>query len=238
VPGATCVPGNCPDARLAVNAGIGNRSQVIRNSSGFMVRLLPDFANANGADISGLDLNASYRFDTDWGNWRVGLQAAWIETYEVEVPNSTGGTTIIDGVGNYNFLNPVARPLPEFKVNGTLSWSRDNHRVFALVRWVDELESDVPAGTRGFFAATARLAGNNSVADDLADTKIEDMTTVDVQYNYNFGETGFLSDSSLTLGIQNVLNEEAPNIAVVTAFDGTLHDGRGRIFFVRLSGSI
>ena len=176
-----------------------NFNQIIRNSSGILLRILPNFANANSADISGLDANIAYRFDNDWGNWRIGLQAAWIETFDVEVPNSGGGVTVFDGVGSYNSTNPVARPLPEFKINGTLSWSKDNHRVFALVRWVDEIESDVPAGTRGFFAATARLAGNHSVANDLADTVIEDMTTVDLQYNYSFGETSFLSDASLAV---------------------------------------
>ena len=238
VPGATCTAGNCPDAFMAVNAGVGNREQVIRNSSGILLRLLPEFANANGADISGLDVNIAYRFDNDWGNWRVGLQGAWIETFDVEVVNSSGGITVFDGVGNYNSANPVARPLPEFKVNATVSWQKDNHRVFALVRWVDELESDVPAGTRGFFAATARLAGNDSVARDLTDTEIEDMTTLDLQYNYNFGEQSFLNDVNLTLGVQNVFDEEPPAIAVVTAYDGRLHDGRGRLFFLRLSGSM
>ncbi len=229
-----------PGTSLADAAMLADRNfdQIIRNSSGILLRILPDFANANGADISGLDTNIAYRFDNDWGNWRVGLQAAWIETYDVEVPNDDGTATTFDGVGNYNSNNPVARPLPEWKVNATLSWAMNNHRVFALVRWVDEVETDIPAPTRGFFAAVARLAGNNSVADDLADEEIEDMTTVDIQYNYNFGEQWFLADSNLTLGIQNVFDEEAPAIAVVTAFDPTLHDGRGRIFFARLAGSM
>ncbi len=229
-PGATFID--------AVNAGVGNRRQIIRNSSAILLRILPDFANANGADINGLDVTASYRWDNDWGNWRVGVQGAWIETFDVEVPNSSGGVTVFDGVGNYNQGNPVARPLPEFKVNGTLSWSRDKHRVFAIAKWVDELETDIPAGTRGFFAATARLAGNDSVARDLTDDEIEDFLTVDVQYNYNFGELGWFSDSNLTLGVQNIFDEEPPHIAVVTAFDGTLHDGRGRLFFVRMGASM
>ena len=237
IPGATCVAGNCPDA-FQVPDSARNARQIVRNDQGILLRILPDFANANGADISGLDLNASYRFDNDWGNWRVGLQAAWIETFDVEVPNSAGGVTVFDGVGNYNSTNPVARPLPEFKVNATLSWSKDNHRVFALVKWVDELETDIPAGTRGFFAAVARLAGNNSIASELTDDVIDDMTTVDLQYNYSFGETSFLSDANVTLGIQNLFDEEPPGIAVVTAYDGRLHDGRGRIFFLRLSGSM
>ncbi|MEQ9451677.1 MAG: TonB-dependent receptor [Pseudomonadales bacterium] len=226
-------------AEAAIDPASGrNFDQVIRNGSGIMVRLLPNFANANGAEVSGLDLNASYRFDTDIGNFRVGIQAAWIDTFEVEVPNSSGGATIIDGVGNYNSTNPVARPLPEWKVNGTIGWSKDNHRLFLMARWVDELETDVPFGTRFFFSSTAALAGNNSIARDLLDEEIEDMLTVDLQYNYNFGEFGFLNDTNLTIGAQNIFDEEAPAIAVVTAFDGTLHDGRGRIFFVRMSGSM
>lgn len=237
--GGTCTSGQCTDAPTAIAAGVGNRAQVIRNAQGIMLRVLPNFENANGADVNGMDLNASYRFDNDWGNFRVGVQAAWVKTFDVDVPNSSGvGSTTFDGVGSYNSTNAVARPLPEWKVNGTFSWSKDNHRVFALLRWVDELESDVPAGTRGFFRAGALAAGNTSVANDLTDTKIESMTTVDLQYNYSFGETGFLNDANLTLGVQNVFDEEAPIIGVVTAFDGTLHDGRGRIWFARMSASL
>ena len=242
-PGAVCTAGNCPNAVDAVNAGVGNRDQVIRNSSAILLRILPDFANANGADIAGLDLNVSYRFDTDYGTFRLGTQAAWIRQFDVTADDGAGNQVTFDGVGNYNSTNPVARPLPEWKVNGTFTWSYDNHRVFILTRYVGQLESDVPAGTRGFFAATARLAGNDSVANDLTDDKIEGMVTVDFQYNYNFRDSlpflgNFMSDANATFGIQNLFDAEAPNIAVVTAFDGTLHDGRGRIFFARLSGSL
>ncbi|MCZ6618920.1 MAG: TonB-dependent receptor, partial [Gammaproteobacteria bacterium] len=51
----------------AVNAGVGNRAKVIRNTQAILLRILPDFANANGADISGIDLNTSYTFDTGIG---------------------------------------------------------------------------------------------------------------------------------------------------------------------------
>jgi hypothetical protein len=100
------------------------------------------------------------------------------------------------------------------------------------------VDSDIPAGTRGFFAGTARLAGNDAVANDLGDDKIESFTTLDVQYNYNFGEVGFLNDATFTFGIQNLWDEEAPHIAVVTAFDPRLHDGRGRLFFTGIKASM
>jgi outer membrane receptor protein involved in Fe transport len=114
----------------------------------------------------------------------------------------------------------------------------DNHRAFVIVKHVDELTSDVPAGTRGFFAATAALGGNGHLSDDIRDGEIDSMTTIDAQYSYSFGETAFLSDAALTLGIMNLTDEEAPLIANVTAYDGTLHDGRGRMFFVRANLSL
>jgi iron complex outermembrane receptor protein len=223
----------------AVNAGVGNREQVVRNSEAVLLRILPNFANANEANISGLDVNTSYTFDTGIGTWRLGAQTAWMNEYEVEAPSIGGtGVDVFDAVGSYNSVNPVARPLPEWRVNGTLNWSLANHRAFLIVKYVDSLESDIAAGTRGFFAATALLAGNDDVADDLGDTRIESMTTADVQYTYTFGDIGLLQDSSISLGIMNITNEEAPAIAVVTAYDGRLHDGRGRMWFLRMNGSL
>jgi outer membrane receptor protein involved in Fe transport len=221
-----------------MNAGVGNREQVIRNEQAILLRVLPDFANANGADISGLDINTSYSFDSGIGNWRVGLQAAWIETYDVE---SASGV-VSDGVGNYNQNNAVARPLPEWRVNGTLNWSYNNHRAFLIVKYVDSLITDVSPGTTRFFATTAGMAGNTGVQEDLLkqadDGKIPSMTTADIQYTYSFGELGILRNSAISLGIMNFTNEEAPAIGLVTAYDGTLHDGRGRMWFLRLNGSM
>ena len=96
----------------------------------------------------------------------------------------------------------------------------------------------VSGGTRGFFAATAALGGNGHLSSDMLDTKIESMTTADMQYTYSFGSRGILNDSSVTLGVMNFTDEEAPIIANVTGYDGTLHDGRGRLFFLRIGGSM
>ena len=98
------------------------------------------------------------------------------------------------------------------------------------MKYVDSLITDISPGTTGFFAATARLAGNDGVADDLtkqaSDGIIPSMTTADIQYTYSFGEMGILRGSAVSLGIMNFTNEEAPAIGLVTAYDGTLHDGR------------
>ncbi len=217
----------------AINAGAGNRSQVIRNSQGFLVRLLPEFSNANGATVSGVDLTSSYSFNTGLGDWKAGIQLAYVNEYEVEIPNSAGGTTILDGVGSLNTRNAVARPLPEFTLNATLNWSMNNHRAFLIVKHVDELTTDIPAGTRGFYAAVAPLAGNGHNSADFRDDIVESMTTIDVQYTYSFGDTAFLSDANLTLGIMNLTDEIPPLVSDTTGYFPTLHDGRGRVLFVR-----
>lgn len=218
----------------AMNAGAGNRSQVIRNSQAVLLRILPEFSNAQSADASGVDLNASYSFDTSWGSWRVGMQAAYFNEYEVT--QSNGLKT--DAVGSYNFSNTVARPLPELLWNATLSWTKDRHRAFAMVKYVDDIDEDIPGGTAGFFRIVTLLAGNASTAADMADGEIEDMYTLDLQYNYNFGEIGFLADSNITLGVMNALDEEAPVVSYITGYDPRLHDGRGRMWMVRIGGSL
>ena len=72
----------------------------------------------------------------------------------------------------------------------------------------------------------------------MADGLIDDMLTMDIQYNYNLGPISFINDANVTLGIQNLADEAAPVVSYVTAYDPTLHDGRGRLFFVRIGASM
>ena len=223
----------------AVNAGVGNRRQVIRNGDGLLLRILPDFENAESAKIDGIDITTSYRFDTNYGMFRVGVQAAWAKTYDVK----SGGVTF-DAVGQYNEFAPVARPLPEWKINGTLSWSMENHRAFMLVQYVDSLDygvdllTDPRAGAARFWRETVRLVHGQKTSDDFFTRDIKSMTTVDLQYSYSFGENSFLSSSEVSIGVKNVFDEEPPWIPVNTAYDGTLHDMRGRVWFLRVSAGM
>ena len=107
-----------------------------------------------------------------------------------------------------------------------------------MVKYVDDIVEDIPAGTAGFFRAVTGLAGNTSTAADMADGEIEEMYTLDVNYTYNFGDLGFLADSRVTVGVMNALDEEAPVVSYITGYDPRLHDGRGRMWMVRVGGSL
>lgn len=222
----------------AVQAGAGNRNQIIRNNTGGLLRVLPNLANANGADVSGLDLSSSYRFDTDIGSWRLGFQAAYLMEYEVEVANRTdSGITVFDAVGEYNDDNPVARPLPEWKVNGTVNWSMDEHRAFLIIKYVDGVNHNFTNGST-FFAETARLAHGDAFKDKFLDSSVDSWVTADLNYTYSLGELKFVNDASITLAVQNMTNEEPPFVPVITGYDGTLHDPRGRVWMFRVNASM
>ena len=231
----------------AFNAGIGNRDQVIRNpTDGALLRIEPDFLNANSAEVSGLDLTVSYAWNGRVGDWRLGFLAAWVREHDAEVPGAGGTVTKYDGVGEYNERNPVAGPLPEFKLNGTLSWSLNQHRLYMLVKHVDSMDYGIdihndpnpPADSARFWRETVRLAHGDDKADEFFTTAIDSMTTIDVHYTYELGELPFLANARVTLGAMNVTNEEPPWIPVNNAFDGTLHDPRGRVWYLRVGGSL
>ena len=59
--------GTTRTARDAITADVGNRDQIIRDPDGNLLRILPNFVNANSAIIEGMDLTASYSFDTRAG---------------------------------------------------------------------------------------------------------------------------------------------------------------------------
>ncbi len=228
-----------PNVVAAAIAGVGNTRQMIRSPQGTLVRILPDFVNAASADIDGVDLNASYTFDTSFGLWRVGAQGAWAKTYDVEF---RGVTT--DAIGQMNYTNVVARPLPEFKWNGTLTWSMDRHRAFALVQYIDSLSNAGTAaggtlgGTEAFFRETVRMALGNAAAEKIYTNHVDTFTTLDLQYTFTYGELGLLSDSNVSIGVQNVTDEEPPWVPVVNSFEPTLHDPRGRMWYVRVGVSM
>ncbi|NJN50650.1 MAG: TonB-dependent receptor [Gammaproteobacteria bacterium] len=230
---AAVAAGTYANVTEAALAGAGNTRQMIRSAEGRLVRILPDFVNAAEADVDGVDISTSYTFETGFGLWRVGVQGAWAKTYDV-----TYRGTETDAIGQYNQNNVVARPLPEFKWNGTLAWSMDKHRAFMLVQYIDDVNYGRLGGTEAFFRETVRIALGDGAASNIFTKDIESMTTVDVQYTYSFGEMAMLSDSAISVGAKNLTDEEPPWVPVVNSFAPALHDPRGRVWFLRVSASM
>jgi len=217
----------------AIAAGVGNRDQVLRTGTGKILRVLPNFVNQNSADVKGLDVQASYSFDNRLGAWRASLAAAWAQEFKVAGQK--------DAVGQYNVKNPVLprRALPEYKINASLNWSYDNHRAYAVVRYIDGYEatlSDEPA--TGFWKNTVALSLGASASARYYDPNVDSWTTVDANYTYMLPEMGPVSSSSVTIGAKNLFDEDAPWVPNNTTYDPVTHDFRGRVWYVRLSASM
>ena len=217
----------------AIDAGVGNRAQVLRTGSGSILRVLPDFVNQNSATVSGLDMQAAYSFDNSMGAWKVGLAAAWAQEYKVAGQK--------DAVGQYNVKNPVTprRALPEWKINGTLNWSQGDHRAFAVVRYIDGYEAtlaDEPAS--GFWKNTIKIFLDDATSVKYYNPNVDSWVTVDAQYTYTMPEVSFLSSSSVTVGAKNLFDEDAPWVPNNTSYDPVTHDFRGRVWYFRVGASM
>jgi len=129
-------------------------------------------------------------------------------------------------------------PLPELEgSNRTRRLLQDGYRI---VKHVDEVDFGDPNANGGarFWNQTIQLAQEVEGKADFFTRWIDAVTTVDVQYTYNLGELSIFSDAEVTLGIQNLTNEDPPWIPVITGYDGTLHDPRGRIWSLRVGASL
>ena len=86
---------------------------------GIIDYIATDWFNANKVLLDGFDYGVSYTLKTEkLGQFRVGLNATYIDNYERTTLNSLGALSVIDIDGTDN--------VPLVRGNGTLSWRRGN----------------------------------------------------------------------------------------------------------------
>ena len=202
-----------------VSIGGGN-PQVIRDpGTGALLRTVALYENSQSLDTSGIDLEV--RYDWDWddlGLFRAQLNGSW--TIDYDLIDAAGNE--IDGVGSRNQNNSVGHPLPEFRLRGSVAWTKDRHSASVTVNYIDEFEDDTAGG--GLYNFLALYIGAHPTVDS--------MTTVDLQYSIQLPAMGFQSEgSSVTLGIKNAFDEEPPKSTRNGLFDPFTHDPRGRMFY-------
>ena len=189
---------------------------IIRNGpceTGTLVGVTSNLFNASSVDTDGLDLEANWTIDGgNLGGFVLRANASHFLSYEI--PTATGGTRDVAGLFNHDNF---ARSIPETKVNVGLNWLRDNHSASAIIYYVDEYETTRPAP-----------AGESQ--------RIDDWTTLDLQYTYAF-DLFDNSRASISLGVKNATDEEPPRVfdGVNLSYDPKHHDPRGRVWYVNAS---
>ncbi len=181
--------------------------------------------NAEEVNVTAYDLQANYSFSiSDWGDFRIGLQATYIDEFLYQ---SKPTDPVTDGAGKYNDSTGAAPNLPQLKANLNLNWTRNNHSVTMIGRYVDDMtDYDGPLFTHldafgGFF----RPGG-------IRETGIKAWAQVDANYTYR-GIELFDGELSFTVGGRNLTDREPQRSPEFAGVLGQLQDPLNRVFYAR-----
>lgn len=159
--------------------------------------------------LDGLDLTASTVWETRTGDWSARING----TYYLDFDRTATATS-----PTFSQLNQPGRTI-DLRLRGNIGWSRDAWNVNAFVNYVDSYEDTL--------AATP--------------TKIDSWTTIDVTARFDassIGESRFFRGVKVTLGINNLFDEDPPEMLSNNfglGYDPTNANALGRFVSLRLS---
>jgi len=221
-------PGSQPsaDQLRAWLANPASDKDIIRDPNDILTILQVDnisSINAETVDVTAYDINANYHFSlSNIGDFRIGLQATYIDEFLFQEDPLQ---PIQDGAGKYNDTTSAAPSLPRWKANLRTGWSRGNHSVVAITRYVDSMPYDGPQfAFMDFFGGTTRPANL---------TEVKAWSQVDASYTYR-GLSAFNGEFSFTLGSRNLFDREPQRSPEFAGVLGALQDPLGRTIYGRM----
>ena len=180
--------------------------------------------NTEEVIVEAYDIQGGYHFSTDFGDFRLNLQATHIAHFYYR---EAEGGPLVDGAGLYNHETGAAPELPEWKINLRANWLMGNHSVSSTVHHIDALPYDGPTYTHmDFFANTFRRPLG------VRDGKVRAWTDMDIAYTYR-GLTLWDGEGAFTLGARNVFDRQAQRSAEFAGVIGGLQDPLGRVIYAR-----
>lgn len=179
--------------------------------------------NAETVDVTAYDIEANYNFSIgDIGDFRVGLQATYIEEFLFQEDSLQ---PVQDGAGKYNDRTSAAPSLPQWKANLRAGWSRGNHSIVTITRYVDSMPYDGPQfAFMDFFGGTTRPRNL---------TEVNAWTQMDASYTYR-GLQAFDGELSFTLGARNLFDREPQRSPEFAGVLGALQDPLSRVIYARM----
>ncbi len=203
--------------------------------SGNLVSAEVKSVNAGEIITDGVDVRLGYRWDNDWGNFRVGVDYTHVRKYSISGISGfeTGflGTGVTDGAGTTGDGDTTLGSLPDNKGHITLGWSRGAHSVTAINRWIGSY--------RDLSFDSMQTDERNDLIRSLARKKIDDYDTWDLQYSYNHTwANSSLGTSVFTVGVLDVFEEDIPfretaSSSTFGTYDTDVFDTRGRRIYLR-----
>ncbi|MEZ9820858.1 TonB-dependent receptor [Shewanella sp. 10N.286.45.A1] len=163
--------------------------------------------NVGGINTAGIDYDFRYTFETDFGDWKFGLDG----TYLLEYDKILAGNRVVDHVGRFEANHDGM--FAELKTNFTINWSISDFDSSLITRYISGVtETEAGWWTEPF------------------ERDVDANIVVDFQTNY------IVSDHLvLTAGVDNLFDEQPP--FVYSAFgantDVSTYDVIGRSIYLR-----
>ena len=184
-----------------------------RNALGQPIRIFNEFLNLNSRIVRGVDVSVSYDFDMSIGDFHTVLDVSRLTDFD-QTPSSESSELLAAGL-------PAT-------AGGSLLERDDNPRTRASVtfNW-----------KRGDLGATlfARYVGE--VKDSTAlNYPVDDWLIFNVSGSYTL-HSGWLDATTVRLGVNNVANEDPPLADEPFGYYATLHDNRGRYWYLQFTKS-
>jgi outer membrane receptor protein involved in Fe transport len=176
------------------------------------------YQNVAREEVSGVDLNIDYAWQTDFGDFDFGADGSWMKFEQMLLP------TIPKATLSGTIFNP-----PNWKGRLNASWTKDNWVVSAAANHID-----------GEINNTVGLSNGNGIVG--VPERIAAWTTVDIQIAYHSSaESGPLHGIRLALSVQNLFDQDPPFIDPTSTieqgigFDSTNASPVGRFISISLT---
>ncbi|MEM1114168.1 MAG: TonB-dependent receptor [Pseudomonadota bacterium] len=182
-----------------------------RGANGEVIRFELLNENLSTIETSGIDVNATSTWATNWGVVTADWLVNWLEDY-TQITD-TGTETDLTGVVSCDICSFAG--YPEIKSTVNLSLSRNNWSTTLSWRYLDEM--DVLDEAIGF--------------EEFVDTA-DAVNYFDFLYTYNWESLG------LSFAVENFTDEQPPYVPSVSTNTSPIYDPLGRFYSVRLKWSL
>lgn len=192
------------------------RPTSIPNDPGEIIQINGEFLNIGDLKTSGLDIDLGYKLKSDVGEFDFGF----VMNYVLDLEEIRPGLDT-DGDGNPDPRLEAEEgdyEQPEFRFTLSSAWNYEDFNASVAINHIDGYRQD----------NSVRIqtdANMNTVI--LPD--VDSMTTVDVVFNYRG-----LENTTLTLGITNLFDEEPPfSYNELSGYNTNVHSAQGRFVYLR-----
>ncbi|MCB1671797.1 MAG: TonB-dependent receptor [Gammaproteobacteria bacterium] len=211
------------DAWLATLPAAGpSGNKVSRFFTGEVEKVYLQPANISSVWIDGLDVNASYTFNTrTWGTFSARAQATHYLTFDYE--DLTGGKK--DGLGQQNALTGIVPPLPRTKANVIFSWFRNNQSASFSTSYWSDMKYD---GYVIDYYGDIRPGGPLQRPDTIRAEHISNIRYA-IQLDEIYGQ-----QFNVSVGINNLFDKQPQRLPTFGGFESRLTTPWGRQFWISM----